>query len=100
MSVDITNNITEAQRINQNKMTNLDTRVKLRKLQENKIRDYYSRIFKNENNSLVKQGIIIRSSVGNLSKTLKKQGFKVQSKKLTLKIQLESPNNIDPVTKF
>jgi len=66
-------------------MNSLDTRAKLRKHQENKIREYYSRIFKNENNSLAKQGISIRSSIGALSKTRKKQGFKVPVKKMTLK---------------
>ena len=67
------------------KMQGIDTRAKLVKLQQNKIRDYYSRIFKNENQSLSKQGITIRSSIGATSKTRKKIGFKVPAKKLTLK---------------
>lgn len=66
-------------------LSSLDTRAKLRKHQENKIREHYSRIFKNENISLAKQGISIRSSIGALSKTRKKQGFKVPVKKMTLK---------------
>jgi hypothetical protein len=67
------------------KMQGIDTRAKLVKLQQNKIRDYYSRIFKNENQSLSKQGITTRSSIGATSKTRKKIGFKVPAKKLTLK---------------
>lgn len=67
------------------KMQGIDTRAKLVKLQQSKIRDYYSRVFKNENQSLSKQGITIRSSIGSTSKTLKKIGFKVPAKKLTLK---------------
>lgn len=71
-------------------LSSLDTRAKLRKHQENKIREYYSRVFKNENNSLAKQGISIRSSIGALSKTRKKQGFKVSVKKMTLKAVAET----------
>ena len=67
------------------KMQGIDTRAKLIKLQQNKIRDYYSRIFKNENQSLAQKGITIRSSIGATSKTRKKIGFKVPAKKLTLK---------------
>ena len=56
-------------------LSGLDTRAKLRKMQESKIREHYSRVFKNENNSLAKQGINTHSSIGTLSKTRKKQGF-------------------------
>ena len=77
--------ITEEFKRKQNLMNSLDTRAKLKKHQENKIRDYYSRVFKNENNSLAKQGITIRSAIGSLSKTRKLQGFKVALKKMTLK---------------
>jgi hypothetical protein len=71
-------------------LSGLDTRAKLRKHQESKIREHYSRVFKNENNSLAKQGINIRSSIGTLSKTRKKQGFKVAVKKMTLKAAAET----------
>ncbi len=67
-------------------INSLDTRAKLRKHQESKIRDYYSKVFKNENNSIAKAGITIRSSIGAVSKTIKKQGFKVPVKKMTLKL--------------
>lgn len=77
--------ITEESKRKQNLMNSLDTRAKLKKHQENKIRDYYSRVYKNENSSLAKQGITIRSAIGSLSKTRKKQGFKVAVKKMTLK---------------
>ena len=74
----------------QNMMKSLDTWAKLRKHQETKIRDYYFKVFKNENNSLAKQGIIIRSNINTLSKTRKKQGFKIPAKKLTLKAVAET----------
>jgi hypothetical protein len=63
----------------------LDTRAKLKKHQENKIRDYYSKVFKNENNSLAKSGISIRSGISKLSKTQKKQAVKIPAKKITMK---------------
>ena len=63
----------------------IDTRIKLKKHQENKIRDYYSRVFKNENNSLAKKGISINSGIGKLSKTQKKQAIKISAKKITIK---------------
>ena len=71
-------------------LSGLDTRAKLRKMQESKIREHYSRVFKNENNSLAKQGINTHSSIGTLSKTRKKQGFKVAVKKMTLKAAAET----------
>jgi type II secretory pathway component PulF len=92
MSVDITNRMIEVkdqQKHQKNILASLDTRAKLKKHQETKIRDYYSKVFKNENSSLAKQGITIRSSIGTLSKTRKKQGFKVQANKLTLKAAAE-----------
>lgn len=68
-----------------NILHSLDTWSKLRKHQENKIRSHYSHIFKNESKSVAKQGLKISSSIGKLSKTLKKQGFKIPIKKVTLK---------------
>lgn len=70
-------------------LSSLDTRAKLKKHQETKIRDYYSRVFKNENSSLAKAGISIKSTIGKLSKTQKKQGIKIPAKKITMK----SPGN-------
>jgi len=69
----------------QNMLSTLDTRAKLKKHQENKIRDYYSKVFKNENNSLAKAGLTIKSAIGKLSKTQKKQGIKIPAKKITIK---------------
>lgn len=93
MSVDNTNRMIEGkdqQKQQKNILASLDTRAKLKKHQETKIRDYYSKVFKNENSSLAKQGITIRSAIGTLSKTRKKQGFKIQAKKLTLKAVAEN----------
>lgn len=70
-------------------LSSLDTRAKLKKHQETKIRDYYSRVFKNENSSLAKSGISIRSGIGKLSKTLKKQAVKINAKKITMKSPAE-----------
>jgi hypothetical protein len=67
------------------KMEGIDTRAKLVKIQQSKIRDYYSRIFKNENKSLEKQDIAIKSSISSSSKTRKKIGFKIPTKTITLK---------------
>ena len=106
MSVDnITNRMIESkelQKQQKNILASLNTRAKLKTHQENKIRDYYSKVFKNENSSLAKQGITIRSSVGKLSKTIKKQGFKIPTKKITLKaisgtIVSKPISAIDPV---
>ena len=72
------------------KINGLDTRAKLMKYYENKIRAYYSKVFKNENCSLSKQGINIKSNMGTLSKTRKKQGFKIPTKKITLKESAET----------
>ncbi len=69
----------------QNMLSTLDTRAKLKTHQENKIRDYYSRVFKNENNSLAKSGLSIKSGIGKLSKTQKKQAIKISTKKITVK---------------
>ncbi len=65
--------------------TGLDTRAKLLKHQENTIRNYYSRVFKNESESLAQAGIHIKSSIGSGSRTKKKIGIKINTHKLTLK---------------
>lgn len=68
--------------------TGLDTRAKLLKHQENTIRNHYSRVFKNEKESVAQAGIHIKSSIGTTSKTKKKMGFKVNAQKITAKAKI------------